>query len=122
MAFANRKRHFWFNGPTWEAKMALKVELKAGERIIVGECMVTNCDQRTRLVIEGTAPILREKDILTPKRADSPAKRIYLSIQLMYVARDPRIQHETYFTLVRELTQAAPSTWPYIEVINNQIL
>jgi len=102
--------------------MALKVELKPGERIIVGECMVTNCDQRTRLVIEGNTPILREKDILTPKRADTPAKRIYLAVQLMYTSRDPRIQHETYFALVRELTQAAPSTWRYVEVINNEIL
>jgi|SRR5947207_3308326 len=102
--------------------MALKVELKAGERIIVGECMVTNCDQRTRLVIEGNTPILREKDILTARRADTPAKRIYLAVQLMYMSRDPRAQHETYFTLVRELTQAAPSTWPYVEVINNEIL
>ena len=47
--------------------MALKVELKPGERIILGECVVTNGDQRTRLLIEGDAPILREKDILTPE-------------------------------------------------------
>jgi len=51
--------------------MALKVELKPGERIILGECVITNDDQRTRLYIEGDAPILREKDILTPKTANT---------------------------------------------------
>ena len=102
--------------------MALKVELKPGERFIIGECLITNSDRRTRLMIEGNMPILRERDILTAKMANTPAKRIYLAIQLMYTARDPRAQHETYFTLVRELTQAAPSTWPYVEVINNEIL
>lgn len=102
--------------------MALKVELKPGERIILGECLITNSDRRTRLMIEGSMPILRERDILTAKTANTPAKRIYLSVQLMYTSRDPRPQHETYFTLVRELTQAAPSTWAYIEVINNEIL
>ena len=102
--------------------MALKVELKPGERFIIGECLITNSDRRTRLMIEGNMPILRERDILTVKMANTPAKRIYLAIQLMYTARDPRAQHETYFTLVRELTQAAPSTWPYVEVINNEIL
>ena len=102
--------------------MALKVELKPGERIILGECLITNSDRRTRLMIEGTMPILRERDILTPKTANTPAKRIYLAVQLMYTSRDPRPQHETYFALVRELTQAAPSTWAYIEVINNEIL
>jgi len=102
--------------------MALKVELKPGERIIIGECIVTNSDQRTRLLIEGETPVLREKDILTSDRADTPAKRIYLAVQLMYTSRDARLHHEVYFALVRELTEAAPSAWPYIESINNHIL
>src|SRR2546430_4043562 len=102
--------------------MALKVELKPGERIILGDCVVTNADQRTRLVIEGETPILREKDIMTPERADSPAKRIYLAIQLMYTSRDPRAHHDIYFALVRDIIQAAPTIWPYIESINNRIL
>src|SRR5688572_31085920 len=102
--------------------MALKVELKPGERIIVGECTLTNCGQRTRILIDGSTPILREKDIMTPTLADTPAKRIYLSVQLMYMSRDPRAHHETYFALVREIVQAAPSTWVHVENINNQIL
>src|SRR2546423_13934783 len=102
--------------------MALKVELKPGERIIIGDCVVTNSDQRTRLLIEGVAPILREKDIMTPQRADTPAKRIYLAVQLMYTARDAQPHHELYFSLVRDIVQAAPSTWPRIEAINNHIL
>ena len=103
--------------------MALKVELKPNERIIIGACVVTNTDQRARLLIDGDRiPILREKDILTPKSANSPAKRIYLAVQLMYTSRDPRAHHEVYFTLVREIVQAAPSTWAYVEILNNQIL
>jgi flagellar protein FlbT len=102
--------------------MALKVELKPGERIILGECVVTNADQRTRLVIEGHVPILREKDILTAERADTPAKRIYLAVQLMYTSKDPCAHHEVYFSLMRDILRAAPSVWPYIESINNHIL
>lgn len=103
--------------------MALKVELKPGERIVIGSCVVTNHDQqRTRLLIEGEAPILREKDIMTAERADSPAKRIYLAVQLMYIAQDPQAHHDTYFALVKDIVQAAPSTWPHVEAINNHIL
>lgn len=102
--------------------MALKVELKPGERILIGECVVTNSDQRTRLLIEGAAPILREKDIMTPERADTPAKRIYLAVQLMYTSRDAQPHHELYFSLVRDIVQAAPSTWQIVEAINNHIL
>lgn len=102
--------------------MSLKVELKPGERIIIGECLVTNADQRARLLIDGDAPILREKDILTPEQADTPARRMYLAIQLMYTARDARVHHETYFTLVSDVLEAAPSTRPYIDRINDLIL
>jgi flagellar protein FlbT len=73
-------------------------------------------------VIEGASPILREKDILTPAKADTPAKRIYLAVQLMYTSRDPRNHHDVYFALVRQIVQAAPSTWSFVESINNQIL
>ena len=102
--------------------MGLKVELKPGERIFIGECVITNDDQRTRLVIEGPAPVLRQKDIMTAERADTPAKRIYLAVQLMYTSRDPREHHDVYFALIRDIVQAAPSTWPHIESINNHIL
>ncbi|HMA71024.1 MAG TPA: flagellar biosynthesis repressor FlbT [Xanthobacteraceae bacterium] len=102
--------------------MSLKVELKPGESIIIGECVVTNADHRTRLVIDGQVPILRKKDILTAKTASSPAKRIYLAVQLMYTSRDPTAHHQIYFELVRDILRAAPTTWPFIESINNHIL
>lgn len=102
--------------------MALKVELKPGERILIGDCVITNSDQRTRFLLEGTAPILREKDIMTAERADSPAKRLYLIVQLMYITHEPQAHHELYFTVMNDILKAAPSAWEYIENINNQIL
>jgi flagellar protein FlbT len=106
-----------------ETDMALKVELKPHERIIIGACVITNTDQRARLLIDGdNIPILREKDILTPETANTPAKLIYLAVQLMYISPDPQVNHGTYFNLVRDIVTAAPSTWPIIEEINNHIL
>ena len=102
--------------------MALKVELKPGERILIGDVVITNSDQRTRFLVDGQAPILREKDIMTAERADSPAKRIYLAIQLMYISRDPRAHHDVYFALMRDIIHAAPSASQHIANINNQIL
>jgi flagellar biosynthesis repressor protein FlbT len=103
--------------------MALKVELKPHERIIIGNCVITNTDQRARLLIDGDKiPILREKDIMTPEAANTPAKLVYLAVQLMYIAPDPQVNHGTYFSLVRDIVTAAPSAWPIIEEINNCIL
>ena len=102
--------------------MALKVELKPGEKVVIGECVITNGDQRARFLIEGNSPILREKDIMTAPRADTPAKRIYLAVQYMYTSRDPAAFHDDYFALIRDMMQAAPSAWSLIENVNNHIL
>lgn len=102
--------------------MALKVELKPGEKVVIGECVITNGDQRARFLIDGSSPILREKDIMTTGRADTPAKRIYLAVQYMYTSRNPTEFHDEYFALIRDMMQAAPSAWPLIESINNLIL
>ena len=102
--------------------MALKIELKPNERILLGDCVITNADQRTRLLIEGTVPILREKDIMSLSRADSLAKLIYLAVQFIYTAKRPQDHHALYFRLAAEFLNRAPGAKPYIESINNRIL
>ncbi len=102
--------------------MALKVELKPGEKLLVGNCIITNSDQRTRLFIDGRAPILREKDILTAETANTPAKRIYLAVQLMYIEDDIGTTRDAYFDLVNEFIAAVPSSADIVNQINNEIL
>lgn len=102
--------------------MSLKVELKPGERLIIGDCVITNSDQRTRLFVDGQAPILREKDILTADTANTPAKRIYFAVQLMYLDGISAELQVTFEHLTTEITEAAPSTIAYIDPINNEIL
>jgi flagellar biosynthesis repressor protein FlbT len=102
--------------------MALKVELKPNEKIIIGNVVLRNSENRTRFFIDGHAPILREKDILTSESADSPAKRIYLAVQLMYLDGEAVNHNEVYFPLIRDFMNAAPSSTPLIAEINNCIL
>ena len=102
--------------------MSLKVELKPHERLIIGNCVVTNSDQRTRLFIDGKAPVLREKDILTEATANSPAKRIYFAVQLMYLDDNIETLRSDYFALVNDIVTAAPSCIPIVDQINNEIL
>ena len=102
--------------------MALKVELKPGEKLLVGNCIITNSDQQTRLFIDGRVPILRQKDILTAETATSPAKRIYLAVQMMYIEDDILVTKDEYFALVNEFVAAAPSALEIVNQINNEIL
>lgn len=102
--------------------MALKVELKPNERIIIGTAVVRNGDQRTSLIIEGHAPILREKDILSPKSADTPAKLIYLTIQLMYIDGKVAENIGMYNKFMADFQDAVPSSTPILLAIHNHIL
>jgi flagellar biosynthesis repressor protein FlbT len=104
--------------------MALKITLKPGERMIIGGAVLTNgraasCD----LVIENKTPILRQKDILTEEKANSPCRRIYYAIQLMYIDENNlAMYHKIYWDLVKDLVHAAPSTVDLIDAINEHIL
>jgi flagellar protein FlbT len=102
--------------------MALKVELKPGEKLLVGNCIITNSDQRTRLFIDGSAPILREKDIMTSETANTPAKRIYLAVQLMYIDDDIERARELYQSISLDFVAAVPSSLDIVDQINNEIL
>jgi flagellar protein FlbT len=101
--------------------MALQVELKPGERIIIGDSVIANPQDRIRLIVHGSAPILREKEVLTPETANSPAKRIYLAVQLMYIANTIEQTREEYLDLVIGLIEASPSCTPYIARISSQL-
>jgi flagellar protein FlbT len=103
--------------------MALKITLKPHEKMIIDGAVITNGTNRSDLYIENSVPILRQKDILNEKEADSPARRIYLAIQLMYIDEVKlEIHHKTYWNLVQDFIQAAPSALPVIDAISDQIL
>jgi flagellar biosynthesis repressor protein FlbT len=104
--------------------MALKLTLKPGERMILGGAVVTNgssgsCD----LIVENKVPILRQKDILTEAKADSPCRRIYLTVQLMYIDEaNLSTYHKAFWELAGELVKAAPRTVGLVDAISEMIL
>jgi flagellar protein FlbT len=103
--------------------MALKISLKPDERIIIGGAVVNNGGARSDFVIENSVPVLREKDIMGLADANSPCRRIYFAIQLMYVDERNIEEHRaTYWQLIRDVTHAAPSTIGLIDQISEQIL
>ena|ERR1700761_32801 len=66
--------------------MPLKLSLKPGEKFVLNGAVLTNGDtRRTSLVLQNKACVLREKDIMQPADANTPARRIYLPIMMMYL-------------------------------------
>ena len=102
--------------------MALKVVLKPFERIIIGKSLITNSDTRTTFLNDGEAPILREKDILTAETANTPVKRLYLCIQMMYLENDIPKYQDLYMGFAKDLLEAVPSFRTPIETASKLIV
>jgi len=65
--------------------MPLKITLKPGEKFAINGAVIANGDRRSSLVLQNKANILRERDILQQDQVNSPAKRIYFPIMMMYL-------------------------------------
>ena len=83
--------------------MALKLSLKPGERLVVNGAVLQNGDRRSVLLLQNKASILREKDIIQPEEANTPAKRIYFPIMMMYL--DPSEANKFYDEFVLRLNE-----------------
>ena len=65
--------------------MPLKLSLKPGEKFVLNGAVLANGDKRISLVIQNKACVLREKDIMQAEEANSPARRIYFPVMMMYL-------------------------------------
>jgi flagellar biosynthesis repressor protein FlbT len=101
--------------------MPLRVELKPFERTIIGETVIINSGTRTSFLIDGEAPILREKDTVTAETANTPVKRLYLCVQTMYLRNDIPRYRAAYLGFIKDLREAVPGSRDLIDAINNHI-
>ena len=91
--------------------MPLNIELKPNEKIFINGAVIANGASRTQLTILNDAAILRERDIYTADSANSPCKRIYFTIQCMYMDQESGTDYLSILqSLSAEILEAAPST------------
>jgi flagellar protein FlbT len=90
-----------------EKTMPLKLTLKPGEKFVLNGAVLANGDKRTSLVIQNKACVLREKDIMQVEDADTPARRIYFPIMMMYLDAETADTYYSQFALrMTEFMQA----------------
>ncbi len=65
--------------------MPLKLSLKPHERFVLNGAVVQNGDRRGVLVLQNKASVLREKDIMQAEDANTPGRRIYFPVMMMYL-------------------------------------
>ena len=103
--------------------MPLKITLKPREIILISGALLKNGEHLTQFTIENEVPILRHKDILSERQADTICKKIYYVVQLMYFEpANLSTHHKTFWELVRMLSAAVPSVTPLIDEIGELLL
>ena len=83
--------------------MPLKLSLKPGEKFVLNGAVVVNGDKRSSMIIQNQASILRERDIMQQEAVDTPAKRIYFPIMMMYL--DDQGRQDYYDEFVIRMTE-----------------
>jgi flagellar protein FlbT len=103
--------------------MPLKLDLRPHEKLFLGGAVVVNGESRCQLTVLNDVPVLREKDILKNEDADTPCKRIYLAVQLMYMDTSSLARyHQYYWDQVKAVIQVAPSTGELIGKVSDFVL
>jgi flagellar protein FlbT len=103
--------------------MPLKLDLRPHEKIFLGGAVLVNGDSRCQLAVLNDVPVLREKDILKEDDADTPCKRIYLAVQLMYMDTPNLARYHLYYwEQARAVIEVAPSTAKLIGVVSDFVL
>lgn len=87
--------------------MPLKLSLRPGERFVVNGAVVQNGDRRAHLILQNKASVLREKDIMQAEEANTPSRRIYYPIMLLYLGEGEQGRiYEEFALRLAEFTTA----------------
>jgi flagellar protein FlbT len=102
--------------------MPLTINLKPGEKLIVNGVVLQNAHHAAKLVVHNEAALLREKDIITEEAATTPARRIYFTVQCLYLFPG---KSGLYLPIIHrflaEFAKAAPSTLPLLREIEQEL-
>ena len=87
--------------------MALKLDLKPNERLIVNGASIRK--------------FLREREIIREVDADTTAKKLCVTLQVVYLADDKLEAIQIFYEQAAELLKAAPSMAPFMLAIQNEL-
>jgi flagellar protein FlbT len=77
--------------------MALKLELKPGEKFVINGAVITAGRSGASLVLHNKAVLLRGRDVMQEEEANTAARRLYFSIMLMYIDPEGRDKYRKRF-------------------------
>ncbi len=98
--------------------MPLKLDFKAGDKLVINGAVVENIGHNASLLIHNEAAILREKEIISEAETATPAARVYFALQCAYIFSDRK---EHYLSLFRQFLDDYVTAAPSAKEIGDQI-
>lgn len=100
--------------------MPLKIQLRPKERIIInGAVLEGHPESRTEIVVMNKARIMRQKHIMQEKDASTPSKRLYFSLQMLYIDPDNENDYlDSYNNFLNDLKKTV-SLPPLVQALAN---
>jgi flagellar protein FlbT len=101
--------------------MALRLDLKPHEGFLINGALIRNGARRTDFLIETHCKFLRESEVIKESEADTPAKRLCVTLQILYLADDPTEAEELFIAQATEILRAAPAMAAHLMAIHDEI-
>ncbi|MCJ2042871.1 flagellar biosynthesis repressor FlbT [Methylobacterium sp. E-041] len=101
--------------------MALRIELKPAERLIINGALIRNGDRRSVFLVETQCKFLRESEIIREADADTPCKKLCVTLQVIYLADDPAEAENLFVMQSTEILKTIPGAAPYLVAIHDAV-
>jgi len=104
--------------------MPLKISLKQNEKIYINGVVIKNGNTVANISIENSdSSILRQSSIMKEEDITTYCKKIYYTIQLMYIDPNNLQKYiDEYWTLVNVLVEIVPTLTEIIDNINHLLI
>jgi flagellar protein FlbT len=101
--------------------MPLRFDLAVGERLYIGRGVITNGKARSMFVLDGTLPVMKEKDVILPADAVTSLERLYVHIQQAYLYEQPATTDE-YAVLAAQSAAECPEAHADLTEIDKMVV
>ncbi|KQO59129.1 MULTISPECIES: flagellar biosynthesis repressor FlbT [unclassified Methylobacterium] len=101
--------------------MALRLDLKPYEGFLINGALIRNGSRRSDFLIETHCKFLRESEVIKESEADTPAKMLCVTLQILYLADDPAEAEDLFARQATEIMRTSPSLAPHLLAIHDAI-
>jgi len=101
--------------------MPLCITLKPFERLIINGASIKNGSRNSKFLIENHCKFLREGEIIHESEADTPCKKLCVTLQVLHLSENPSEVESLFFRQAVDVMKEMPSAAPFMSAIQDAL-